>query len=222
MGQEINLLDLYPKSKRPIDERAKLIKETDRAIARKFDVEYFDGDRLTGYGGYGYAERFWRDTVRRIVDYYELPEGARVLDVGCAKGFMMFDMKKYRPDLDIQGVDISQYAKNHAKEEMKDFIAVGNANNLPFEDNSFDLVIAINTLHNLPLIDCKQAFREISRVSKKDAFVMNDAWRNEKEHASMLDWNLTALTYMHVDDWKKLFDEVGYTGDYYWFIAESA
>lgn len=222
MGQEINLLDLYPKSKRPIDERAKLIKETDRAIARKFDVEYFDGDRLTGYGGYGYAERFWRDTVRQIVDYYELPEGARVLDVGCAKGFMMFDMKQYRPDLDIQGIDISQYAKNHAKEEMRDFITVGNANNLPFEDNSFDLVIAINTLHNLPLIDCKQAFREISRVSKKDAFVMNDAWRNEKEHASMLGWNLTALTYMHVDDWKKLFEEVGYTGDYYWFIAESA
>ncbi|WP_417792915.1 class I SAM-dependent methyltransferase [Terasakiella pusilla] len=222
MGQEINLLDLYPKAKRQIDQRAKLVKETDRAIARKFGVAYFDGDRLTGYGGYNYAPRFWQDTVRRIVDHYQLPEGARVLDIGCAKGYMMYDMKQYRPDLDIQGIDISQYAKDHAKDEVRDLITVANANDLPFEDNSFDLVIAINALHNLPLIDCKEAFREISRVSRKDAFVMNDAWRNDQEQKSMLGWNLTALTYMHVDDWKKLFEEVGYNGDYYWFIAESA
>lgn len=222
MGQEVNLLDLYPKSKRPIDDRAKLITEQHRANARKFDVEYFDGDRLSGYGGYNYHPRFWTDTVRRIRDYYNLPEDASILDVGCAKGFMMYDFKQLMPKANIQGVDVSKYAHDHAQPDMKPFIQVANANNLPFADNSFDLVICINTVHNLPLIDCKQAFREIERVSRKHAFVMNDAWHNDQEKESMLKWNLTALTYMHVDDWRKLFDEVGYTGDYHWFIAESA
>jgi len=221
MGQEINLLDQYPKSKRPIDDRARMITEEHRATARKFDVEFFDGDRLTGYGGYDYHPRFWTDTVRRIVDYYELPENSRVLDVGCAKGFMMYDMSLYRSDLEIQGVDVSTYACAHAKEEMKPFVQTASANNLPFPDNSFDLVIAINTLHNLPMIDCKQAFREIMRVSRKHAFVMNDAWHDDDEKQAMLNWNLTALTYMHVDAWRDLFDEVGYTGDYFWFIAAS-
>jgi len=222
MGKEINLLDLYPKSKRPIDDRAKLITETHREAAKKFDVEYFDGDRLSGYGGYNYHPLFWTDTVRRIAEYYDLAPDAKVLDIGCAKGFMMYDFKLFMPELNIQGIDVSQYAYDHAKEEVKDLIQVANAKDLPFEDNSFDLVIAINSLHNLPINDCKQAFREIERVSKKNSFVMNDAWRNEAEHESMLKWNLTAQTYMSVEDWKNLFKEVGYTGDYYWFIAESA
>ena len=221
MGEEINLLDCYPTSKRPIDERARLITEEHRAIARRFDEAFFDGDRLTGYGGYNYHPRFWTETVRRIVDHYDLPRGARVLDIGCAKGFMMYDMSLYRPDLDILGIDVSAYACENAKPEMKPFIRTANAKQLPFEDNSFDLVLAINTIHNLSLKDCKQALREIMRVTRRHAFVMNDAWRNDREKEAMLAWNLTALTYMHVDDWRALFDDVGYTGDYYWFIAES-
>ncbi len=219
MGREINLLDMYPKSKRPIDERARLITEEHRAIARKFDIEYFDGDRLTGYGGYRYDPRFWTDTVRRFRDHYELPEDARILDVGCAKGFMMYDFSLLMPRADIRGIDVSRYAYDHAKPEVKERIQVASANNIPFPDDSFDLVIAINTIHNLPSIDCKQALREIQRVARRQAYVVNDAWRTEAEHEAMLKWNLTALTYMHVDDWKKLYAEVGYTGDYYWFIA---
>jgi ubiquinone/menaquinone biosynthesis C-methylase UbiE len=105
-------------------------------------------------------------------------------------------------------------------EDMKPFVQVANAKSLPFADHSFDLVISINTVHNLYLEECKESLREIQRVTKKHAFVTMDAWRNDAEKESMLKWNLTGVTYMHVDDWKKLFDEVGYTGDYYWFIAE--
>ena len=137
-------------------------------------------------------------------------------------GADQYDFKKLMPQANIRGIDVSIYAYDHAQAEMKPFISVANAKALPFPDKSFDLVISINTLHNLPLADCKQAFREIERVSAKHAFVMNDAWRNEREKESMLKWNLTALTYMHVDEWKRLFAEVGYTGDYWWFIAESA
>jgi SAM-dependent methyltransferase len=222
MGQEINLLDQYPRSKRPIDERAKMVTPEHRRIGRLFGKEYFDGDRLYGYGGYSYQPRFWQATVKRFRDYYQLAEDASVLDIGCAKGFMLHDFKELMPKLKIAGIDISEYAIENALETVKPFLQVGNAKKLPFEDKSFDLVICINTVHNLPLEECKQAIREIQRVSRKYAFITMDAWRNEKEHESMEKWNLTAQTYFHVDDWKKLFEEVGYTGDYYWFIAESA
>ena len=220
MGREENLLKFYPQSNRPIDDRGNLITEQDRAIARKFDVEYFDGDRLTGYGGYNYSPRFWTDTVAHIKDFYHLDDNSKILDIGCAKGFMMHDLSLLIPGAEIKGVDVSNYAKENAIESMQDNIVVANANNLPFPDNYFDLVIAINTLHNLPLIDCKQAFREINRVTKNSSFVMNDAWRDAKGKQSMLKWNLTALTYMSCDDWKELFKEVDYKGDYYWFFAE--
>ena len=133
---------------------------------------------------------------------------------------MMHDFSLLLPEAEIIGIDISAYAKENSIDSMRDNIYIGSANNLPFEDNSFDLVIAINTLHNLPLIDCKQAFKEINRVSNKNSFVMNDAWRDEKGKQSMLNWNLTALTYMSCNDWEKLFKEVSYSGDYYWFFAE--
>ena len=220
MKREVNLLEFYPKSKRPIDDRGNLITEQDRAIARKFDVEYFDGDRLTGYGGYNYSPRFWTDTVAHIKDFYHLDDNSKILDIGCAKGYMMHDLSLLIPGAEIKGVDVSNYAKENAIESMQDNIVVANANNLPFPDDYFDLVIAINTLHNLPLIDCKQAFREINRVTKNNSFVMNDAWRDAKGKQSMLKWNLTALTYMSCDDWEELFKEVDYKGDYYWFFAE--
>ena len=220
MGKELNLLKFYPKSSRPIEERGNKITEKDRAVARKFDVEYYDGDRLTGYGGYGYSPRFWTDTVAHIVDVYSLSNDSKILDIGCAKGYMMYDLSLLIPEAEIKGVDISQYAKDHAIEPMKENIVVSNANNLPFPDDYFDLVIAINTLHNLPLIDCKQAFREINRVTKNNSFVMNDAWKDDKGKRAMLKWNLTALTYMSCDEWLNFFKEVEYKGDYYWFFAE--
>lgn len=219
MGNEINLLDLYPKSKRPIDERGTSVTAENKRIARQFGREFFDGDRMYGYGGYSYHERFWKDTVKRFRDHYRLPSNARILDVGCAKGFMMHDFKALMPEARIEGIDISQYAKDNAIEDMKPFIHVADVKDLPFEDKSFDLVISINTIHNLPLEECKQALREIERVSRAHGFLTVDAWRNEQEKQSMLKWNLTAQTYMHVEDWVRLFKEASYTKDYYWFIA---
>lgn len=217
---EINLMDLYPRSKRPLEERASQITEAHRAQARKFDKDFFDGHRLFGYGGYSYHPRFWTDTVRQFRDHYDLASDASVLDIGCGKGFMMLDFMKLMPEMRIEGIDISEYAIGEGMEEVKPFLQVGNAMNLPYDDDEFDLVISINTVHNLPRDECKQSLREIERVSRKDSFIIVDAWRNDEERERMMAWNLTALTYMHVDDWTVMFDEVGYSGDYYWFIAE--
>lgn len=216
---EINLMDQYPKSNRPIEERGQMVTEEHREIARLFGQEYFDGDRLHGYGGYNYHPRFWTATVKRFRDYYQLPEEVRILDVGAAKGFMMYDFKQLLPKATILGIDISEYAYENALPEMKPFLRIGNARELPFPDGYFDLVLSINTIHNLPLDECRQALREIQRVTGKNAFIMVDAWRTEEERERFLKWNLTAFTYMHVNDWVKLFHEAGYQGDYYWFTA---
>jgi SAM-dependent methyltransferase len=217
---EINLMDQYPKSKKPIDARGSLVTDADRAIACQFGKDYFDGDRIHGYGGYRYHPRFWQATVRRFRDHYGLRGGDSVLDVGCAKGFMLHDFKELLPGLTVAGLDISQYAIDNAQESVKPFLRVGNARELPYDDRSFDLVISINTIHNLPLEECKQALREIQRVSRRHAFIVVDAWRNEEERERLERWVVTCKTAMHTMDWQRLFAEVGYRGDYYWFIAE--
>ena len=217
---EINLLDLYPKSKRPIDERAALVTAADRQLSKQFGRDYFDGDRRHGYGGYTYHPRFWQPTVRRFRDHYQLAEDSRILDVGCAKGFMLRDVHELMPKATIAGIDCSDYAIQHADDTVKPFVRVGTAAALPYPDRAFDLVVSINTIHNLPLEACKQALREIQRVTRAHAVITVDAWRTEHERKLQQQWILTAETYRHVDDWKRLFAEVGYTGDYYWFIPE--
>ena len=217
---EINLMKFYPRSKRPIESRGQMVTEEDKAIARKFGKDYFDGSRMHGYGGYYYHPRFWTDTVKYLRDYYHLPENASILDVGCGKGFMLHDFKLLIPDATVAGIDISEYASENAMDDIKPFMKNGNAKELPYPDKSFDLVTAINTVHNLPVEECKQAIREIQRVSKDHAFIIVDAWRTEEEREKLNKWVVTCMTAMHVDDWKKLLKEVGYTGDYYWFIAE--
>lgn len=218
MGIEIDLLKHYPKTKRDLKERAASKTEEDRAIARKFGREFFDGSRNHGYGGFGYMSRFWQPVIPTFKEHFQLDSKSCVLDVGCAKGFMLYDMGEMINGIKLRGIDISEYAIQNAKEEVKDFLSVANAANLPFDDNSFDVVISINTIHNLEKTECANALREIERVSRGKSFITVDAYRNDEEKEAMYAWNLTAKTIMSVDEWIAFFDEVGYTGDYYWFI----
>src|SRR3989338_5028126 len=215
---EINLLELYPHTKRNLENRQSGKNPQVQHIARQFGKEYFDGDRLYGYGGYHYHPRFWQPVVPVFQKYYNLTKESSILDAGRAKGFMLHDFVLLIPGIKVKGIDISSYAIDNALGDVKPYLQAGNVKDLPFADQSFDLVISINTIHNLPLGQCKKALREIQRVTKKHAFITVDAYRNEEEKKRMEMWNLTAQTYMHVDDWVKLFKETGYTGDYYWFI----
>ena len=213
VGREIDLMRLYPKPKNRVAERPEITEE-DREISRRFDVDYFDGDRRHGYGGFGYHPRFWTDTVDLFVQHYGLADDAAVLDVGCAKGFMLKDFQLRLPKARLAGLDISAYAIEHADPDVAGIVAVGNATDLPFEDNSFDLVISINTLHNLKREECVRAFAEVQRVTRKDAFVMVDGWTNEEERELLQRWVLTAYTMLSAEDWLDLMAEAGYTGDY--------
>ena len=151
-------------------------------------------------------------------EYWNLRAGDKILDVGCAKGFMLFDFLRKVPGILVAGIDISDYAIENSMKEVKEFLSVGNAKKLSFENNSFDAVISINTIHNLDYEECADALREIERVSKGKSFITVDAYRNEAEKKRMYAWNLTAKTILSVDQWEDLFYKTGYTGDYYWFI----
>jgi ubiquinone/menaquinone biosynthesis C-methylase UbiE len=217
IGKEVNLLERYPQSNRDIKERSKKT-EFERLVARRFDKDFFDGDRKYGYGGYSYNPRFWQFVVKDFIKYWGIENNSSVLDIGCGKGFMLYDFVNELPKLKIEGIDISTYAIKNCKKEVRNYLNVGNAKKLKYKNNSFDYVISINTIHNLEINECIDALKEIERVKKKKSFVMVDAFRNAEEKEKILNWNLTAKTILSVDDWKKLFKEIKYTGDYYWFI----
>lgn len=218
MGREIDLLVNYPRTKRNVEERGTAKTEADRALAREFGKAFFDGDRSHGYGGFSYNSRFWHPVIPDFKSHFNLKGGDSVLDVGCAKGFMIHDMAELIPGILVKGVDISKYAVENAMPDMLAHVQVANARELPFPDNSFDVVISINTIHNLEREECGKALQEIERVSRRGAFITVDAYHDEAERKRMEAWNLTAKTIMHVDEWKAFFADVGYTGDYYWFI----
>lgn len=218
MGGAIDLLANYPKPNRDTTARALVKTEELRTIASRFGQEFFDGDRSTGYGGFEYHPRFWTPVIPDLVSHFGLTSTSSVLDVGCAKGFMIFDLLQAIPELTVAGVDVSEYAIENAKPEVAHLLRVADARRLPFGDDEFDVVISINTVHNLALGECKEALWEIQRVARHGAFVTVDAFRSEDERQRMMNWNLTAKTILATDEWVELFREVGYEGDYYWFI----
>lgn len=218
MGQEIDLLVNYPKTKRDLTQRGNEKTEEDRAVARQFGEAFFDGDRRHGYGGFSYNSRFWQPAIPTFQEYFGLTGTSSLLDVGSAKGFMLHDLRELIPGITVRGVDISDYAIKNSIESVRDFVSVADARDLPFDDNSFDVVISVNTVHNLEKEDCGKALLEIERVSRGKSFITVDAYRTDEEYERMQAWNLTAKTILHVDEWKAFFKEIGYTGDYYWFI----
>ena len=218
MGIEIDLLKNYPKTKRDLQDRADKKTEEDREIARKFGKEFFDGDRKQGYGGFYYNPKYWENVVPTFQKFYDLKAGMKILDIGSGKGFMIYDFMRLIPGIEVHGIDISEYAIEETLEHVKPYVKVANAKSLPYEDNQFDLVISINTIHNLIENDLRIALSEINRVSKKSSFITVDAYRNKEEMKAMYAWNLTAQTIMSVKEWVALFKEENYQGDYFWFI----
>tara|TARA_Y100001958_G_C21241551_1_gene569429 strand:+ start:611 stop:1270 length:660 start_codon:yes stop_codon:yes gene_type:complete len=218
MGRSINLLKNYPRSKRNLKKRSEEKNSKVRSVARKFGKDFFDGDRKFGYGGFEYNDKFWKIVVKDFKRYWKLNKKCSVLDIGCAKGFMLYDLKKEIPGIRVRGVDISKYAIKNAKREIKKYLKVANAKKLPFPNKSFDIVIAINTIHNLNKKDCAKSIKEINRVCRGKSFITVDAYRNFREKKRMYEWNLTAKTIMSVRQWKKFFNQNSYKGDYYWFI----
>lgn len=184
------------------------------ALAKQWGFDYWDGDRKICYGGYRYMEGRWEKVARAMVEQYGIKPGDKILDVGCGKGFLLYDFTKVVPGLELHGIDISQYAIDNAKEEIKDCLQVGNATSLPFPDNYFDFVYSITTLHNLHCYDLDKALREIERVCNKDKYICVESYRNEEEKANLLYWQVTCEAFNTPEEWDWWFKQTGYTGDH--------
>jgi len=217
--REINLLARLPVPKRNIKARASAKTPEIVAAGRQYGEMYFDGPREYGYGGYRYDGR-WIPVAEDIVRHFDLKPGDRVLDVGCAKGFLVKDLMKVCPGLEAFGLDISEYALMHCEPEVIGRLHLGNAVELPFPDKSFQALISINTVHNLGRDDAIRAIREIERLAPGRGYVQVDSYRTPEQREIFLQWVLTAKFHDYPEGWIELFREAGYTGDWYWTIVE--
>jgi protein-L-isoaspartate(D-aspartate) O-methyltransferase len=199
------------------------VTERDKAevaeLAVKFDYDYWDGSRQTGYGGYKYDGR-WRKVADAMIETYGLKPGMRVLDIGSGKGFILHDFKEAMSGLEVAGLDVSPYAVEHTVESVKPFCQVGNAAKLPYPDKHFDLIISINTLHNLYIQDLWSAFHEIERVGRGAKYICVEGYRNEREKVNLMYWQLTCRAFHTPEEWNFVFKETGYTGDHEFIFFE--
>ena len=216
---EVNLLARLPVAKRNIKKREQAKTLESISVSRQFGEQYFDGSREVGYGGYRYDGR-WIPIAQDIVKHFNLKAGDRVLDVGCAKGFLVKDLMKVCPGLEVFGLDISEYALMQCEPEVVGRLHLGSGDKLPFPDNSFSAVISINTIHNFERHDATRAVREVERLAPGRGFIQVDAYRTPAQRELFLSWVLTAKYHDYPDGWIKLFKEAGYTGDWYWTILE--
>jgi len=218
---EINLLRALPETKRNIQAREDAKDPAVVAEACKFGEMYFDGPRDYGYGGYKYDGR-WGPVARDMIEHFGLEPGMRVLDVGCAKGFLVRDMLAECPGLEVFGLDISEYAMMNCHPDVVGRLHLGSADHLPFPDDSFDCAISVNTIHNFDRDGAKRALQELVRVTRNPdkTYVQVDAYRTAEQKALFESWVLTAKFHDYPEVWVQLFEEAGYTGDWYWTILE--
>ena len=221
MGKLLNIVTpLHESTKRDylarmVDDKVHCMK-----IAKQYGKDYWDGDRRYGYGGYNYMPGRWKPVAEKLINIYKLTSGSKVLDIGCGKAYLLYEMKLLIPDLDITGVDSSDYGLENAKDEMKPFIYKHKAEvKLPYKDKEFDLVISLGTFHNLRLPELKIALSEMERVGKK-GYLMLESYRNEEELFNLQCWALTAESFFDKDEWIWLYKHFGYTGDYEFIYFE--
>lgn len=188
--------------------------------AKEYGFDYWDGDRRYGYGGYRYLPGRWKPVAQALIDSYGLKSGDKVLDVGCGKAFLLYEMQLLMPDLELTGFDISSYGLAHRHPQFSGTLFSHRAQDAyPFDDRSFDLVISLGTLHNLRLFDLKTALTEIERVGKQK-YVMVESYRNEQELFNLECWALTAESLFDTAEWVWLYDHFGYSGDYEFIYFE--
>jgi len=189
-------------------------------IAKKYDYDYWDGDRRFGYGGYKYIPGRWSRVAENLISNYKLNASSSILDLGAGKGYLLYEIKKILPSIKVVGVDNSSYAINNAKKEIKPFlIKYDLRKKLPFKDDEFDLVMSLGTLHNLKINELKIALYEMNRVAK-NKYLMVESYRNNKELFNLQCWALTAESFFEPEEWKWIFNDFGYDGDYEFIFFE--
>ena len=215
MFKEVKLITkLHQSTKRNYLQRMNDNKIKCMKVAKKFESQYWDGKRRFGYGGYKYIPGRFENMAKNLIKEYKIKSNSRVLDIGCGKGYLMYEIKKIIPEIKVYGLDISRYAIKASKKNFKNNFFVHDASKkLPFKKNYFDLTLSINVLHNLKINDFEKAIKEINRVSRK-SFIVLESYNNEKELFNLQCWALTCQSFFSKDEWKWLFKRFKYSGDF--------
>src|SRR5262245_26881487 len=221
MGRLLNVVTpLHRLTKR--DYAARMMDEKVHCMlkAKEYEAEYWDGDRRYGYGGYRYIPGRWQPVAQALIDLYALPRDARILDVGCGKGFLLHEFKLLLPDARIVGFDVSRHGLADAKEEVRPVLFRHRAQDrYPFGDQHFDLVVSLTCLHNLRIFELETALQEIERVGK-NKFVVVESYGHSRAHLNLQCWALTSEPFCDTSAWIWLFQHFGYTGDYEFIYFE--
>ena len=218
---EIKLVtSLHKKTKRNYLERMNNQKIKCMKIAKKYEYDYWDGKRKYGYGGYKYIPGRWTNVAKKIIKKYKLSNQSKILDIGCGKAHLLFEIKKLLPKIKMVGIDRSKHGLRNAPTEIKPNLIQYNINKgLPFKKNSFDLVITLACLHNLEINKLIKILKQIQNISKKK-YIMVESYRNEKELFNLQCWALTCESFFSKEEWKYLFNSTGYDGDYEFIYFE--
>jgi len=211
---------LHQQTKRNYTERMLDDKVNCTLIAKRYAKEYWDGDRRYGYGGYKYIPGRWKSVAESLIENFKLKSGSKVLDVGCGKGFLLYEMKLLIPNLEVKGFDISKYGIENSHKEIKSNLFIHKAeDSFPYKDKEFDLIISLGCLHNLKIFEVSKALKEINRVGK-DGYIMVESYRNEKELFNLQCWALTCETFLNSKEWNWLFEKNNYKGDFEFIFFE--
>ena len=195
--------------KRMVDDKVYCMK-----IAKRYDKDYWDGDRRYGYGGYKFIKGRLTSVAKKIINTFNLNLKSNILDVGCGKGYLLLEISKLLPGVKIKGLEYSKYAiKNSAKSIKSNILNRDARKKLPFESNQFDLAISFGLFHNFNLMELETSLKEFSRVAKKK-YLMVESYRNNEELFNLQCWALTCKTFLQPDEWKWLFNKTKYYGDY--------
>ena len=218
--REFDLLKDYPSPKNSRKVGKSLRKIEHRIAASYRDKELYDGDRNHGYGGFNYDGR-WKQIVKFMCEEYELNNNSCFLQLACEKGFLLNDLKEYRPGMEIHGVELSNYAVNNSMQSVKKFIKNSSYLNLNFEDNQFDFVLAIGVVYAFNLTECIKSLKEIQRVSKGNSFITLASYENEDDYWLFKNWTLLGNLILKKDEWIEILKHTGYSGDYKFTNAKS-
>ena len=215
MGKLRNFVSkLHHSTKRNYLERMVNNKTHCMKIAKKYGKDYWDGNRKYGYGGYRYIAGRWKLVAKKLIKTYKLNSNSKILDVGCGKAYLLYEIKLLIPDISIVGFDVSRYGLSCAKKSVRKNLFIHRAEKpYPFKDNQFDLVISLGCLHNLKISKLVVALKEIERVSKK-SYIMLESYRNDRELFNLECWALTCELFFNNKEWIWVYNHFGYTGDY--------
>ena len=220
MGRLMNIVTpLHRATKR--DYLARMVDDKVHCMikAKEYEFDYWDGDRRYGYGGYKYTGR-WKPVAEQLVETYGLKPGAKILDVGCGKAHLLYELHKLLPGAEVRGIDISRHGLADAPEEIRRNLLRYQAQDVyPWGDKYFDLVISLATLHNLRIFDLQRALHEVERVGKQK-YLMVESYRNEQELFNLECWALTAQAFFDTAEWIWIFGQFGYMGDYEFIYFE--